>query len=155
MTTTENEETRASEGEKELRTAVSSRFVDAYAGTHGIVCAESYCSNVQTIGLILAMDIGFVGVVKNATVKYPKEICLSEPSVSPWCTRTVQVGPSNGLTDRCYVISTKSTKLDRYLSDMHWCCCVGKCGLSTRKDAAECQNLFSLFFLSCGLEAGL
>ncbi len=48
-------------------TAVARRQFAPWAGSHRVVCADSYFASVSTAEALIDMDLKFIGVVKTAT----------------------------------------------------------------------------------------
>ncbi len=68
VTTAEDEVRRNGDSDSQMLhgTAVACRLVSSWAGSHRVVCADSYFASMSTAEALLDMDLKFIGVVKTA-----------------------------------------------------------------------------------------
>jgi hypothetical protein len=140
--TAESEALHAVEGEDGLLhgTVILKRLLEPWAGQGDrVVCANSYFASVGAAEELEKMGLGFIGVVKTTTRRFP-QAHLSAIETSVACTRKMPTetrmqwhsfgwieGDLNAMAfvwmdgDRCYFIATRST-LDQgeYYARTRW-----------------------------------
>ena len=52
--------------------------IRAWSGSGGIACADSFFASVTAAERLLEMDLKFIGVIKNATRRYPIKFLFSK-----------------------------------------------------------------------------
>lgn len=81
VTTAEEEAQKESEGDLLHGTAVMRRLVKPWSGSGRIVCVDSYFASVTAAEMLLNMGLKFIGVINNATRRYPLKY-LAEKELS-------------------------------------------------------------------------
>jgi hypothetical protein len=102
--------------------AVLLKLVENFAGSKRIVCADSYFSSVDTAEQLDMMGLKFIGVVKNATRKFPMGWLSTQPLAKRGdCLSLVHKGAGGDIKmmaavwmdrERRYFVSTAGTTLN-------------------------------------------